>query len=200
MAQFEVTEARRDHCNLVALLHIRRLKQGFLPLLGEGFLTLLYEAMVRDSRTILLVALEEGRLVGFVSGGRELRSLILSMLKEPLRLVRALFFRVFDINIWRGVFSILKNIFGSSEKVKVIELFSIAVSEEALTKRIGSSLYSAFCIEIQNNGGTEFQIMVGSDLKDSLRFYERQGATIVGYKSMHGTSQSYILKHQLVRS
>ncbi len=64
---FEVTQ--RERYRKVARLHVRCLDQGFLATLGEGFLSLMYEAIDRTEGATLLVAEQGGQLQGFVTGG-----------------------------------------------------------------------------------------------------------------------------------
>ena len=52
----------------VASLHCDHINQGFLATLGVPFLTLLYEAIDKDSESVLLVERMDLNIVGFVTG------------------------------------------------------------------------------------------------------------------------------------
>ena len=56
----------------VASLHCDYINQSFLATLGVPFLSLLYEAIDKDSESILLVERVDHSVVGFVAGTREL--------------------------------------------------------------------------------------------------------------------------------
>lgn len=74
----------------VASLHCDNINQGFLATLGVPFLTLLYEAIDKDSESVLLVERVDRRVVGFVTGTRGLARIYKQLLLKPLRLIYSL--------------------------------------------------------------------------------------------------------------
>src|SRR5690606_39713046 len=80
----------RERYLQVARLHMRCLDQGFLATLGEGFLTLMYEAIDRADEATLLVAEQDGLVQGFITGGVGMGPIYRRMMRSPLRLGMAL--------------------------------------------------------------------------------------------------------------
>ena len=74
----------------VASLHWDNINQGFLATLGVPFLTLLYEAIDKDSESVLLVERVDRRVVGFVTGTHGLGRIYKQLLLKPLRLIYSL--------------------------------------------------------------------------------------------------------------
>ena len=74
----------------VASLHCDHINQGFLATLGVPFLTLLYEAIDKDSESVLLVERVDRSVVGFVTGTRGLGRIYKQLLLKPLRLIYSL--------------------------------------------------------------------------------------------------------------
>ena len=75
---------------IVASLHCDNINQGFLATLGVSFLTLLYEAIDKDSESVLLVERIDRRVIGFVTGTRGLGRIYKQLLLKPLRLIYSL--------------------------------------------------------------------------------------------------------------
>ena len=74
----------------IASLHCDNINQGFLATLGVPFLTLLYEAIDTDSKSVLLVERVDSSVVGFVTGTRGLGRIYKQLLLKPLRLIYSL--------------------------------------------------------------------------------------------------------------
>ena len=74
----------------IASLHCEHINQGFLATLGVPFLTLLYEAIDKDSESVLLVERLDHSIVGFVTGTHGLGRIYKQLLLKPLRLIYAL--------------------------------------------------------------------------------------------------------------
>lgn len=60
--------ARTGDAAALARIHREQLPDGFLPTLGQGFLTRLYRALIAFPRAVALVAEEHGEVVGFATG------------------------------------------------------------------------------------------------------------------------------------
>ena len=133
----------------IATLHAQALNQSFLSTLGTPFLTLLYDAMIKDPDTIVLCEVEGSELVGFVTGGLGLRGIYMGLLKKPFSLFWSLKGLVFSFRRIRGVIEIL--IFSASSREETAltdtmvlpsaELYTIAVNERARGSGAASRLY-----------------------------------------------------------
>ena len=96
-----------NEAKLIAQLHEEALDKSFLGSLGVPFLTLLYEAMIDDHKTIVLFECDEVGLIGFVSGGVHLGRIYLSLLRRPFKLMWSLRAVLVSARKIRGVFEIL---------------------------------------------------------------------------------------------
>ena len=70
----------------VAALHAGNIDQGFLATLGIPFLSMMYRAIDEAPGSVLLTEEQNGRVVGFVSGGDGMGAIYRRMLRHPLRL------------------------------------------------------------------------------------------------------------------
>ncbi len=98
----------------IARLHCDNINQGFLATLGVPFLTLLYEAIDKDSESVLLVERVDLKVVGFVTGTRGLGRIYKQLLLKPLRLI----------------YSLKSCILPPSKIYKIIEIFLISKSSK----------------------------------------------------------------------
>ena len=64
----KIRNAHFSNCREVAKVHKECLAKGFLATLGEKFLTLLYKTLVEYKKGILIIAKDDGKIIGFVSG------------------------------------------------------------------------------------------------------------------------------------
>jgi hypothetical protein len=118
----------------VARLHQNGIKAGFLSSLGFDFLVLLYQAVSKSGKGILIVALRDGKVIGFVSGAEAIRPIYQQLWKDNfLVLPFVAFLRVFSWKTLRNVFDLLVYSFQSDEKKSralSAELLSMAVEEK----------------------------------------------------------------------
>jgi ribosomal protein S18 acetylase RimI-like enzyme len=66
-----IVPLQREHAACVAELHCAALAGDFLPGLGQGFLTVFYDGVIDLGVGFGFVAVEDGRLVGFVLGSAD---------------------------------------------------------------------------------------------------------------------------------
>ena len=67
IVNMQVRNANFSDCRGVAKIHKECLAKSFLATLGEKFLILLYKTLVEYKKGILLVAEDDGKIIGFVS-------------------------------------------------------------------------------------------------------------------------------------
>ena len=59
----------------VAQIHLTCIDLGFLSSLGPRFLALLYESIDADEKSILILEKQQDKVIGFVAGGRSMKSI-----------------------------------------------------------------------------------------------------------------------------
>jgi len=185
----------------VALLHQRNIDRGFLTVLGESFLTLLYQAIDADDNSVLLVEVREGRVVGFVAGTNSLISVFRHVFFHPLKLLLSLKSSIFRFGRLKKMFEI--SCYGRKSKSKVLqnlpraELLSIVVSPDHRGRGLADALYARLTDFFLSKGVLQFKIAVGSDLLAAHRFYKRMGARQIDEIELHAGEKSVLYLHSL---
>jgi ribosomal protein S18 acetylase RimI-like enzyme len=161
--------------------HLRAFPGFFLTFLGKDFLSLLYKSMANDGEGVMLVAVSDSHVIGFVAGVtrqegfyRRLiatrkwafgRAALIALLRRPLiapRLLRALSRP-------------------TESRVAAAEacLMSIAVRPEEAGKGVGRQLVQAFCENMAQRGASRVCLTTDRDNNERAnRFYQAIGFRI----------------------
>jgi glycosyltransferase involved in cell wall biosynthesis/ribosomal protein S18 acetylase RimI-like enzyme len=176
-----------------ARLHRKAISTGFLSSLGDGFLTVLYRALITDSAGIVLVAEDASGPIGFVSGIADTgafyrRFLKRSALEAGVRAIP----RLVRPSAIRKVVETLR--YGGDDHVGVsAELLSMAVIEErrgrGVAARLQDSLFEAF----RDRKIEAVQVVVGSDNSTAIASYRRAGFEPAGQIQVHAGESSEVL-------
>lgn len=186
----------------VARIHMQCINRGFLPTLGERFLTLLYQSIDADPNSALFIERKQGFVVGFIAGGRGMGSIYRQMLRRWPRLFVALLPALVNPRKLKRIFEIV----GFSRKQKPVpgcpraELFSIAVLESARGGGVASGLYDALKQHFADAGEVALCIVVGDSLVPAHRFYQRMGAVPMANISVHDGQGSTLYRHDLPKT
>ncbi|MFT6417501.1 MAG: ribosomal protein S18 acetylase RimI-like enzyme [Candidatus Azotimanducaceae bacterium] len=178
----------------VACLHCNHINQGFLATLGVPFLTLLYEAIDKDSESVLLVERVDRSVVGFVSGTRGLGRIYKQLLLRPHRLIYALRTSILSPSKIYKILEVVlmnKNNRVSADLPKQ-ELLSIVVNPAYQGKGHAENLFEALCIHFRAKGARSFRIVVGSSLARAHAFYVKMGCTPVKEIQVHKGTDSVV--------
>jgi ribosomal protein S18 acetylase RimI-like enzyme len=178
----------------VAGLHIECISQGFLSSLGASFLAQLYAAIDQADGARLLVAKDNGRVVGFVSGADGMRPIYRQMIKHPIHLTGALLPSAIRPARLTRMLEILRYGSGSQllKDLPVPELLSLAVSPDVRGQGIAERLYRELIEHFRSLGKDGFRIVVGSELAPAHRFYRRMGAVAVSEIEVHKDLKSMV--------
>ena len=187
--------AKLSDCLLVAKIHKKCLDKSFLATLGEKFLTLLYKTLVEYKKGILLVAEDDGKIIGFVSATADTGGFYRYFLKK--RFIKAAFLllpKAIDLNTLKKIFETLK--YSKKNEINILlpkaELLSIAVKEDYQRKGVAKQLFKALVNEFHKMGINEFRIVVGSSLFKAKNFYQKMGCIKVGEFELHKGEKSEI--------
>ena len=189
---------RSDYAEL-ARIHSSCIDLGFLSSLGLGFLSLLYEAIDADDNSHLILEKKEGSLIGFVAGGRGMKSIYRKLLIRLPRLLVALFPAMLHP---RKVSKIIELLFFAKKQNPVssspeAELFSIAVIQSARGSGLAQKLYNALGERFFQDGESAFCIVVGENLSQAHRFYQKMGAVPFAQVSVHKGQSSTLYRQDL---
>ena len=179
---------------IVASLHCDNINQGFLATLGVPFLTLLYEAIDTDSKSVLLVERVDSSVVGFVTGTRGLGRIYKQLLLKPLRLIYSLKSCLLSPSKMYKIMEVLlisKDSNTSSDLPKQ-ELLSIVVNPAYQGGGHAENLFKALCFHFRKEGASSFRIVVGSNLDRAHAFYKKMGSIPVKEIQVHKGAGSIV--------
>ena len=183
----------------VALLHAEYINKGFLSSLGVPFLTLLYEAIDSDEKSVLLVEKVDDVVVGYVSGTSSMRSIYKQLLMRLPRLLWLILPSFFSLSRIR---KILEVFFFTKQNKCVVhlpheELLSIVVTPARQGKGYAEKLFVGLCYYFGNNGANGFHIVVGNHLYQAHSFYLKLGSEPIGEVEVHKGERSTVYLKRL---
>lgn len=192
--------ANFNQAQAVASLHKNYLTKSFLGVLGNKFLTLLYESLIKFDNGIVLTAVENGQVVGFISGTTKTGDFYKYFLKH----------KFFGIGITllpkminpKVVKKILETSKYSKEEVSpqiqipTPELLSMAVNKNHQGKGLAKQLFEQLTLEFEKRGIMEFKIIAGEKLLAANKFYQKMGCEHVSSTEIHEGDSSIIYKYQ----
>jgi glycosyltransferase involved in cell wall biosynthesis/ribosomal protein S18 acetylase RimI-like enzyme len=174
-----------------ALLHATSIVEGFLPTLGTGFLRRLYRTVARHPGSILLVAEQDGRPVGFLAGTEDvgvlykefsLRDGLVAGLMAAPRLVVS----------WRKVWETLRYPVAEADHPRA-ELLAMAVDPIARGRGVGRRLVEELLEELSRRGVRQARVMVASNNPRAIGLYEAAGFRPAAHLELHQGTPSLLL-------
>lgn len=182
----------------VAAIHAAEINEGFLALLGPGFLELMYQAIDESPGSVLFVEMADDRVVGFVAGTRDMGPIYRRMMRNWVRLGFALLpSLVRPHRVWR-ILEILR--YGGGDGAAELpphELLSIAVDRRWRGKGVAPALYQRLAAHFREAGADGFRIAVGDVLDTPHHFYRKMGAVPAAKIEVHRGQTSTIYVHSL---
>ena len=177
----------------IAQLHIESITTGFLASLGLRPLSALYEGLIADPRSLVLVSVDKGGSpIGFIAGsrhvGRTYRRVLArhgwrialaalpAFIRSPSRIGKA-----FETVRYPG---------SDDASLPEAELLSMAVSEGRRSTGVGETLVGGLLNEL---AAPAVRVVVGMDNAGARRFYRRVGFEPVQQLSVHGEEPSEML-------
>jgi len=179
----------------VAELHRESIDKGFLSQLGNRFLYILYKAINETDGSRLIVAKHGHEVVGFVAGTEGLGGVYRTMIKKH---TLSVFLSLFpNILYYKNIGKLIELIFhiggkSSEGAFPASELLSLAVKGDYRREGVARKLVQALIESFRKDCVDEFKIVVGKELREAQRFYERIGAVRNGSLEVHKGAESYI--------
>lgn len=167
-----------------AKIHIAEIHFGFLPLMGERFLTRLYREMANLPTAGLWVEEKERAITGFLLGSVDFqKSYQQVMVKAGFALSWLGISAIFKKDVVQKLPAILKYPFLSTRgEIKrnepspsKAELLSIAVLGSMHSQGIGKSLVNAFEENLKTRGVSSYFVTTNSNDIGSNTFYKKMG-------------------------
>ena len=177
-----------------AALHAGQISQGFLSLLGQGFLRRLYRRINRFPGSFLLIAESRGATVGFIAGSTDVAGLYRNFLWHD-GIPAAVQAAGPLIGGWRRVLDTLGHArSGGSGVGRGPELLAVAVDPTWQGRGVGRSLVLAFVDEVVARGGNAAHVVVGADNRGAVSLYERAGFVPVERFELHAGTESLLMQ------
>ena len=178
----------------VAALHARQISEGFLSLLGDRFLELLYRRILLHPASFLLVADDQGAAVGFIAGSTDVAGLYRSFVLRDgaAALIRA---AVPLARGWRRVLETLRH--GNPDGGGAPpggELLSVAVDRSRQGQGAGRWLVASLLEEMAARGCAVVTVVVGADNRGAVALYHRSGFVVVERFELHPGTESLLMR------
>ncbi len=181
----------------VSRLHMQEIRHGALPLFGEKFLTRLYCELSKADRTVVLGAVEDGKLAGYVAGCADIACSYASVFKNAaIPLGWMMMGNLCRPDLLRKLPCIMTYPFGRKKTAEGHpdgnaqkgrpELLAIVVDEKYRGKHIGRTLVNAFERYLLSCGLDGFYYVSTNAADDgSNAFYQKLGFTFRGVAPHH---------------
>lgn len=184
----------------VAILHSSSITTGFLSILGNRFLSLLYKAIDKSPYSCLFVGKDEsGKVTGFISGALSVKKMYRWII---LRYGILFFLYLLPLAFKKSFLSkILETLFYTNKQSSNIdhteceaELLSMAVHESTRGTGIGSILVRRLDEYFVDSDIAEYKVVTFSEDKVSNGFYVKSGFKLFTQFTHHGNIMNEYLK------
>lgn len=168
--------------NEVVEIHLKTFKGFFLTFMGRGFLRQMYASYLRHNDSNLIIAKEDGVVVGFLSYSSNMSGLYKYMIKH-----RLIPFAWYSIGAFfrkpKSFMRLVRAFLKPSESKRdeeYVEVSSIGVSPECKSKGIGSKLLSSLKSSVDFNKFKYIALETDALNNESVnRFYVKNGFELV---------------------
>jgi len=192
-----VEKSRLKDASSLAILHYHTLTEGFLSRLGTGFLRSLYTFLIKHE--IVLVYIEEGKVIGFVSCSVNTEGMMKRfLLKSPSGIGSILWNLFKNPMLIKSLFETFlapsksNNTERSGVQLPQTELLSISVDPKAQKNQIGTQLVETLEETLREKGIKEYKVVAGESLTGANKFYLKNGFVLASKIRIHGNSISNV--------
>ena len=196
-SQVEFKDLQAAHAGQVAALHIQCISTGFISSMGIDFVTSLYDAIVKSKSSLGVVAVKNGKVIGFVAFTTNLNKLYKSIIRRKgLKFALLLAGNVLSLRRIKKIFETLSY----PARIKKMnlpsaELLSIAVAPEERRKGLASQLIEKGLRLYRKSGVDKVKVLIGADNKAGNKLYLKSGFELIGQIVNHGVlSNIYVTK------
>ena len=195
----EIKLADEKDCFQIAEIHFKEIKYGFLNQLGMGFLGYFYSAMIDSPNAFLIIAKENNSVIGFVSGCTNLNKFYKEFFRKYIFKSFLVFFKkMFSFHIFKKVFEIIKYSQKEEKDLPRSELLSIAVMQDFQGQGVALKLLEKFVSEMKKKKIGEFKVIVGENLIQANKFYQKNGFEFHSKDAVHKDTPSNIYVYKIV--
>jgi ribosomal protein S18 acetylase RimI-like enzyme len=188
----KVRAASSEEVALVADLHAERITEGFLAMLGPRFLRRLYRRVQRSRDAFLFVAVEDGRVVGFLAGADDLRRLYRSFVARDGIVAGAVAAPRLARSLPRAL-ETLRYPSSETDGLPAAEILSMAVDPATVGRGVGRALVDEGLAHYRRRGIDRAKVVIAAGNAASLHLYERAGFAHHGRIAVHRGTDSEVL-------
>ena len=174
-----------------ARLHATAIREGFLSSLGPRFLTRLYRRMVRDDGSFVVVAEEDGAVIGHAAATENVSRLYRQFLLRD-GVVAGIAAAPKLLPQWRSVLETLRYPSGTDD-LPDAELLAVAVDSGHRGRGVGSALVAAARAELLRRGVHDARVVVAATNEPALRLYTSSGFRPSASIEVHANARSQVL-------
>jgi len=176
---------------LAARLHAEQITEGFLSSLGPRFLGLLYRRVIRWPRSFLLVAEEDGLVVGHAAATEDVGGLYRQFLRHEGPAAAAVAAPALARR-WRSALETLRYS-GGHDELPPAELLAVAVASDFRGRGIGRSLVTSANDELGRRGIDDARVVVAASNGPALALYRSSGFHLATSIEVHAHTRSEVL-------
>ena len=187
-SEIEFQDLRAEHAGQAAALHIQCISTGFISSMGIDFVTCLYEASVQSNSSFGIVAVRNGKVLGFAAFTTNINKLYKSVVwKKGLKFALLLAGHMCSPKRLKRMFETLfypariKNM-----NLPSAELLSIAVAGEERRKGLAGKLIEKGFRHCRKTGVDKVKVLIGADNKAGNKLYLKSGFEPAGQIINHG--------------
>lgn len=182
---------RRD-ARALSELHASEISSGFLPLLGRGFMKVLYQALITWKGAVVLVVDDGGGPVAFTAGVEDLGVFYDHFSKRHAwRAVMAAIPRLVRPSNLKRAWETFR--YGQSPVEVPAELLSMVVAPRARGRGVSLMLGARLLDELSERGVPAVKVVVGSDNETALGAYRKMGFVDTERIQVHSGESSEVL-------
>jgi ribosomal protein S18 acetylase RimI-like enzyme len=196
-SQVEFKDLQVIHAGQVAALHIQCISTGFISSMGIDFVTSLYDAIVKSKSSLGVVAVKNGKVIGFVAFTTNLNKLYKSIIRRKgLKFALLLAGNMLSFRRIKKIFETLSY----PTRIKKMnlpsaELLSMAVAPEERRKGLAGQLIEKGLRHYRKTGVDKVKVLIGADNKAGNKLYLKSGFELIGQIVNHGVlSNIYVVK------
>ena len=187
-SQIEFKDIHIDYARQVAALHIQCISTGFISSMGIDFVTYLYEAIVQSNSSFGVVAVRNGKVLGFATFTTNINTLYKAVIwRKGLKFALLLAGHLCSLKQVKRMFETL--FYPTRIKNKDLpsaELLSIAVACEEQRKGLAGELIEKGFQHYRETGVDKVKVLIGADNKAGNKLYLKSGFEPAGQIINHG--------------
>jgi glycosyltransferase involved in cell wall biosynthesis/ribosomal protein S18 acetylase RimI-like enzyme len=191
----EVRRAVHADARALARLHTANITGGFLPRLGERFMTLLYRALIEWDDAVVVVVSDEAGPAAFTAGVTDVGAFYRRFARKHwLRAGLAVAPRLLRPSNLRRGWETLR--YGHRDGEVSAELLSMAVAPPARRRGLALEMGRSLLDEMRARGVARVRVVVGEGNEEALAAYRKMGFVAAGSTEVHAGEPSTVLTWQ----